>query len=88
MAHRLERKLKLMGTRMNSDGTFSPLELVGPPNLDLWDQSYDLFCNAMVMLDVLDLGVLHAYRKLIHGLHASLGSQTGHSFIKATSGLD
>jgi len=74
--HRRERKLRLTGSVFNSDGSFRTVELVGPPTLDVWMDSYQVMITAFIMLDALDLGVLHAYRDHIQRLHARYGPDT------------
>lgn len=73
-AHRLQRRMHLKGSCFASVGIIVPIELVGPPNIELWDQSFDLFTNAMVMRSCLDLGARTRYKKRIHALHVQLGA--------------
>jgi len=74
--HRRERKLRLTGSVFNSDGSFRTVELVGPPTLDVWMDSYQVMSTAFIMLDALDLGVLHAYKDHIQRLHSRYGPDT------------
>ena len=71
--HRIERKLRLTGQILQSDGTFRHVEIAGPPNLEVWLAAYDVLMTAFIMLDVLDLGTLLEYKKFISDWHALHG---------------
>ena len=62
--HRIQKKLKLMALQLRSHG--------------LWTMSYDLWCAAVIMSDVVDLGPPQLYKKLITGYHRRCGSSVWH----------
>ena len=73
-SHRLQRRMRMNGCKFATDGTITPIEITGPNSLDAWRGSYDLWANAMLMLNIIDLGPLDSYRKTIEQLHSSLGA--------------
>ena len=48
-----------------------------------WTMSYDLVCTALIMLDVVDLGPLQLYKKLITGYHRRYGPSVWHIVYQA-----
>ena len=72
---RIERKLRLSGQVFAPDGTLRSVEIAGPPDVNVWMASYDVFATGAIMLNVLDLGILLQYRKMIHRFHTRYGSQ-------------
>ena len=72
---RTERRLRLSGQVFKPDGTFHTVEINGPPTLAHWHASYDVFATAAVMLDIIDLGTLAAYRTFITRMHSRFGPQ-------------
>ena len=71
--HRMIKKIKLSGYVIGRDGTLQNVELTGPTNVNMWLQSWQVFSNACVMLDIIDLGVLNKYRDLIEKYHNRYG---------------
>ena len=69
--HRMIKKIKLSGYIIGRDGTLQNVDLTGPTNINMWLQSWQVFSNACVMLDIIDLGVLNKYRDLIEKYHNS-----------------
>ena len=67
--HRLVKKIKLSGLMITKEGTLSTIELHGPPSITMWQQSYQVWLNVMVMLDAADLGTLMKYKDKIEKLH-------------------
>ena len=55
------------------NGVMQPIEMYGPANIHEWQASWNVFQNAMVMLDIVDLGTLTQYSKLINELSLQLG---------------
>ena len=72
---RIERKLRLSGQVFAADGTLRNGEIAGPPDINVWAASYDVFATGSIMLNILDLGTLLKYRKLILRYHARYGPQ-------------
>ena len=58
-----------------ADGTLRTVEIAGPPDINVWSSSFDVFATGAIMLDILDLGVILKYRKMIHRYHTRYGSQ-------------
>ena len=71
--HRLAKKIKLSGYILGRDGLLTSVELTGPSNFGMWLQSWQVFSNVCVMLDIVDLGVLTKYRDLIERFHNRYG---------------
>jgi hypothetical protein len=67
------KKLKLAGVRIASDGKLVPTELSGPPSFELWEKSYDLLTTAMIMMGVMSLSKIEAYKKKIKGYVTKFG---------------
>ena len=70
---RMHKKVKLSGVIFHPDGTMHPVELMGPPCIESWLASWTVFQNACVMLDLVDLGTLIAYRDTISRYHSRYG---------------
>jgi hypothetical protein len=81
--HRIQKRLKLSALQLKSDGTWGHLELNGPADIDMWTMSYDLLSSALIMLDVVDLGPLQMYKKMITGYHKRYGHTTWHIVYQA-----
>ena len=69
---RIRKKLKYQGLTMNKEET----ELFGPPNLQIWKASYQVFSNCMIMWDGADLGPLIQYQERIERQHDRYGERT------------
>ena len=74
--HRLVKKIKLSGYVIGRDGVLSTIELTGPTNIGMWLQSWQVFSNTCIMLDVIDLGTLTLtkYGDLVEKFHNRYGS--------------
>ena len=72
--HRLVKKLKLSGYVIGRDGLLTSVEVTGPTSIGMWLQSWQVFSNVCVMLDIIDLGTLTKYRDLIERLHNRYGA--------------
>ena len=72
---RLERKLRLAGAVFDNDGNIIMIEIAGPPTIAVWLLSWEVFATGCIMLDIVDLGVLLAYRTHIVSLHSRYGPQ-------------
>lgn len=71
--HRMIKKIKLSGYIIGKDGLLSSVELTGPTTFQMWLQSWQVFSNACVMLDIVDLGVLTKYKDLLDKYHNRYG---------------
>ena len=72
-AHRLAKKIKLSGYVIGRDGVLTSVELTGPTSFGMWLQSWQVFSNVCVMLDIIDLGTLTKHRELIEKFHNRYG---------------
>ena len=72
-AARIMKKIRFHGLVLNKAGALAPAELFGPPDIDSWRSCYDVWANAMVMLDAIDLGSLQAYKSRIEMLSVRYG---------------
>lgn len=72
-AARIMKRIKFSGLILNKAGTLSQAEVYGPPDLDNWRACYDVWSNAMIMLDVMDLGPLQMYKAKVELLHGRYG---------------
>lgn len=72
-AARIMKRIKFSGLILNKAGTLSQAEVYGPPDLDNWRSCYDVWSNAMIMLDVMDLGPLQMYKAKVELLHGRYG---------------
>ena len=63
--HRREKWIKLSGTTFDSNGKLRQIEILGPPNDTIWKESYDCLEVGFVMFDVVDLGNIIEYCKVI-----------------------
>ena len=64
-ATRMQRKMRLHGSRLLEDGKLGVIEITGPPDFTSWLSSWSVFQTAMVMMNGVDLGILDLYRKKI-----------------------
>ena len=74
--HRTARKLRLIGQVFDSNGSLRTVEIAGPPNLEVWLDCFAVMATAFLMLNIMDLGTLTNYAKLITDFHARYGSLT------------
>ena len=74
--HRTARKMRLIGQVFDSSGMLRTVEIAGPPNIDVWLDCFHVMCTAFLMLNIMDLGTLTNYAKLITDFHARYGSVT------------
>ena len=58
-------KLKLHGNTFASDGTLMPIEVSGPPSYENWLASYLCLHTALISWQVVDLGRVDGYARLI-----------------------
>jgi hypothetical protein len=71
--HRRARKMSFTGMVTAPGGTMHTIEILGPPNLEAWKESYDCLYTALIMLDAVRRPSLDAYRAKICSLHALYG---------------
>ena len=67
------KKIKFSGLILTKLGAVSQAGLCGPPDLDSWRACFDVWSNAMIMLDQLDLGPLQLYKNKVELLHGGFG---------------
>jgi hypothetical protein len=71
--HRRARAMAFKGMVTTAGGTLHMTEILGPPTLELWKESYDCLFTALIMLDAVRRPQLAAYRSKICLLHAQYG---------------
>ena len=72
-AARIMKKIRFQGLILNKAGALAQAEIYGPPNLDSWRACYEVWANAMIMLDAINLGSLQAYKSRIEMLSVRYG---------------
>jgi len=80
-AARIMKRIKFSGLVITKSGALSQAEIYGPPDLDSWRSSYDVWANAMIMLDIMDLGPLQTYKARIENLHSRYGESNVWSLL-------
>ena len=83
----LPERLKLTALQLRSDGTWGHLELNGPTDIELRTMSCDFLGTALIVLDVVDLGLLQLYTKLIAGYHRRYGPTVWHIVYQVDTGM-
>ena len=63
---RVERKLKFQGLRFGKDGELVNVEIHGPPNVDVWMESFMLMRTGLISFEAVSLGRLEAYSDKIN----------------------
>jgi hypothetical protein len=71
--HRRARAMAFTGVVTAPGGTMHTIEILGPPTLEAWKESYDCLYTALIMLDAVRRPALDAYRAKICSLHAQYG---------------
>ena len=70
---RMAQKLKLSGHMLGGDGIFRMMTIAGPPHIDSWMLSSEVWANSMIMLGAIDLGNLITYQDHIRTAYLKLG---------------
>ena len=73
---RLNRRLKMKGLQLRSDGELHTVEIVGPPGIHEWIKSFELLTTALVDFEAVSLGALLDYQGHIQELHDEHGPTT------------
>ena len=63
--HRLRKKIRLTGMQLSSNGVITNVELVGPPDVDAWSESYRLLVAGLLGFNAVSYGNLLDYGKKI-----------------------
>ena len=71
--HRIMKKVRLLGSRMNAQQQWQRIELYGPANYSMWVSSWNIYMNSLLMLDAVDLGKLTAYKRRQDYYHETYG---------------
>ena len=74
-AARIMKKIKFSGLVLTKAGNLAQAEIYGPPNIENWRSCYDVYANALVMLDIADLGPLQLYKSKVELLFLRYGEQ-------------
>ena len=71
--HRLERKRRLSGVRLNQYGEIQTVELTGPSDFEAWRERYAVFKVGAIMFDEISPARLDAYEKHVRNYHERYG---------------
>eukprot|EP00959_Pyramimonas_sp_CCMP1952_P062706 1311004-Pyramimonas_sp.AAC.1 len=71
--HRLQKKIRLKGSRLHPSGTITPVELYGPCDYETWAECYAVFKTGALMFNQLTPARLDAYEKHIRHYHERYG---------------
>ena len=71
--HRLQRKRRLKGVRLNQYGEIQTLELTGPSDFEAWRECYAVFKVGAIMFEEITPARLDAYEKHIRNYHERYG---------------
>ena len=71
--NRIMKKIKLRGMVINSAGEFQPVELVGPPTFEAWEDGYGVLETALISHNAVDLGGIIGYHDHMKGLYTRFG---------------
>ena len=72
--HRVEKRVKLGGMTFDEKGNLRYIEINGPANFKMWEQSNECLKTGLIMLDSVDLGNLVVYRNVIKDFNEEFGS--------------
>ena len=71
--HRLAKKIRLKGVRLNSLGEIVPVEINGPPDFEAWRESYGAFKTGRIMFGQISPARLDLYEHHIRSYHERYG---------------
>ena len=71
--HRLAKKIRLKGVRLNSLGEIVPVEINGPPDFEAWRESYGVFKTGCIMFGQISPARLDCYEHHIRSYHERYG---------------
>ena len=67
------KQIKFAGMVLKKAGGLMQAEIYGPPDSDTWRACFDVWATAMIMIDALDLGAIHAYKTKVEQMHLRYG---------------
>ncbi|CAE7793132.1 unnamed protein product, partial [Symbiodinium necroappetens] len=71
--HRLAKKIRLKGIRLNSQGEIVPVEINGPADFESWRESYSVFRTGCIMFGQISPARLDGYEHHIRSYHERYG---------------
>ena len=71
--HRLAKKIRLKGVRLNSVGEIVPVEINGPPDFEAWRESYGAFKTGRIMFGQISPARLDLHEHHIRSYHERYG---------------
>ena len=71
--HRLAKKIRLKGVRLNSLGEIVPVEINGPPDFEAWRESYGVFKTGCIMFGQISPARLDCYEHHIRSYRERYG---------------
>lgn len=70
---RIQKKIKLKGTRFIVDGDMVPVELYGPADYESWRECFQVYRTGAVMLEEIYPSTLDGYEKVVRHYHERYG---------------
>lgn len=70
---RLQKKVKMRGVKLNSNGEITTVEMYGPGEYETWRACYLIFRTGCIMLDQITASCLDGYEKKIRRYHERYG---------------
>ena len=74
-ANRILKKLRMQSLRPNGDGTWSMVELWGPPSFKIWQKCWKVFGTGAEMFELISQAVLELYEAHIEHFHDAYGPE-------------
>ena len=71
--HRLAKKIRLKGIRLNAQGEIIPVEINGPADFEAWRESYSVFRSGCIMFGQISPARLDSYEHHIRSYHERYG---------------
>ena len=71
--HRLAKKIRPKGIRLNSQGEIVPVEINGPADFEAWRESYSVFRTGCIMFGQISPARLDSYEHHIRSYHERYG---------------
>lgn len=62
---RTQRRLKMAGVTLGSDGTIQQVQMPGPPNVESWQEGFGVFRTGCIMLDQISIATLGMWSQMV-----------------------
>ena len=67
------KEIKFRCSVFIAGGQLSPIEIVGPPDIHVWVEIYDVLETALICHQAVGLGAIINYKRKIDALHTRFG---------------